>query len=131
MRQSARQILRLFMVAVLLSAGGLNAHAAAMAAFDAHEHGHHGLHDHAADHQHGAGLDADPCGSQGCDDEPASTGKPCAHLHGHCCTAYAVPAADCILKLAHDARAAVPAAVSHIPHGQLSSPLFRPPRAIA
>lgn len=119
------------MVAVVLAAGSLNGYAGALAAFDVHEHGSHGLHDHMAGHDHGdasdladAAHDQDRC----CDGDPAA--KLCTQMHVHCCCAYAVPAADLVLKLA-DEHATVAAAVSHMPHGQLASPLFRPPRAIA
>lgn len=128
------------MVAVAISASSMNGYAAVMAAFDTHAHGPHGLHSHPS-HDHGVGDHADPhdklahgdtCDTLGCEDEaPASSEQPCAHVHAHCCSAFAVSAGDCTLKLAHDARAAILVEDSHIPHGQLAVPLFRPPRAIA
>jgi hypothetical protein len=140
MRRLARQFLRLFMVAVAISASSLNGYSATLAAFDVHAHGGHGLHDHGVhshaadhDHDHGDALDVAaaaaaqaPC----CDDDPAAKGNLCTGMHAHCCCAYAVPTADLALKLGHE-RAPVAVAVSHIPHGQLAAPLFRPPRAIA
>lgn len=121
------------MVAVLLVAGSLNAYAVSLEAFDAHEHAGHGQHVHgpqddAAGHDHGdAPTLADAASGE--DHAPGNCGL-CKHMHAHSCCAYAVPATDLILKLAH-ARASVPVAVSHIPPGQLAAPLFRPPRAVA
>ncbi|MCC7251875.1 hypothetical protein [Hyphomicrobium sp.] len=131
MRRLARQVLHLLMVAVLLSAGSLNGYAAVLEAFHVHDHGGHGLHDHAADHEHtGNVLDVADATHDQDKDDPAAKGNLCAGVHVHCCCTYAVPAADLTLKLPHE-RTSVPAAASHIPHGQLASPLFRPPRAIA
>jgi hypothetical protein len=135
MRQLARQFLRLFMVAVAISASSLNGYAATLAAFDVHTHGGHGFHDHAVGHSHdhddhGDALDvADAAQDQDpASDGTGSKGNLCTGMHVHCCCPYAVPTADITLKLAHE-RASVPVVVSHIPHGQLASPLFRPPRA--
>lgn len=138
MRHLARQTLNVLMVAVLLAAGGLNGYGAALAAFDKHEHGVHGLHDHAphshaGDHDHGdtsdvANLnvaDATPSGG-----DPAADCGLCSHVHVHSCCVYAVPAADLGLKLGLT-RSAAPVAISHIPPGQLTTPLFRPPRVTA
>ncbi len=142
MRQLASQVLRFLIVAVALGASSMNGYASVMAAFDTHTHGPHGAHshpshDHGQDHQtvqagHGAhDQDQDnTCGPLGCE-EPASNDQPCTHLHMHCCTTFAVQAGECGLRLAAYVPAAVPVAVSLIPHGQLSSPLFRPPRAAA
>jgi hypothetical protein len=133
MRRLARHALHFLMVAVVLVAGGLNGYSAALAAFDVHEHGaagvhDHGLHDHAGDHDHGDAFEVADV-PQG-DGDPAASCGLCTHTHAHSCCAYAVPAADLTLKLAHE-RSSVRAATSHIPHGQLAAPLFRPPRAIA
>lgn len=121
------------MVAVVLAAGSLNGYAGALETFDVHEHGglglyDHGTHDHAADHDHDEDLDtADAAHNDG---DPASNCGLCTHTHAHCCCTYAVPATDLVLKLGNE-RASVLAAASHIPPGQLATPLFRPPRAIA
>lgn len=132
MRLLARQFLRLFVVAVAISVSGINSYAGVLAAFDMHEHGHHGLHDHPT-HDHGSALDVDHATlDQDHDDQdPASSEQPCTHVHAHCCSTVAVPATEFGLKSADFAPAAVPFANSHIPPGQLAAPLFRPPRASA
>lgn len=123
------------MVAVVLAAGSLNGYAAALASFDQHEHGMHGLHDHGA-HAHAghhddgdASSDVADATQKGGEDPYASCGM-CQHVHVHTCCAYGVPPADVTLKLTHE-RVSIPVAGSHIPPGQLATPLFRPPRAIA
>lgn len=132
MRLLARQFLRLFVVAVAISVSGVNSYAGVLAAFDTHAHGHHGLHSHPA-HDHGSALDMDHLAldqdQEQNDEDPASSEQPCTHAHVHCCSTFAVPAGDCGLKLAAFARTAVPIAVTHIPHGEIVSSLFRPPRA--
>lgn len=141
MRQLARQFLHVFMVAVAISASSLSGYAATLAAFDVHAHGGHGLHDHGSqdhaaghsyDHDHGDALDVADAAQDKApgSDDTTSKGNLCTGMHVHCCCPYAVPAADITLKLAHE-RASVPTVASHIPHGQLASPLFRPPRAVA
>ncbi|MGE0024074.1 MAG: hypothetical protein AB7S70_10650 [Hyphomicrobium sp.] len=140
MQRLVRKILHVLLFAVALSASAANGYAAALAAFDAHSHGPHGTHSHAAHQDHasyeradqplGGGdvgsFDSDQSGS-------ASTDEPCTQMHGHCCSslATAIPAGDCSLKVADRDRAAVPIAKSHVPPGQLGSPLFRPPRVLA
>ncbi len=117
------------MVAVALSASSLNGYAAVLAAFDTHAHGHHGVHSHPVhdhDDEHGLGVDH---AMQ--DEDPASSDQSCKHVHMHCCTSVAVAAADYALTDTAYARAVVPIADSHLPPGQISSPLFRPPRAVA
>lgn len=131
MRLLARQILRLAVVAVALSAASLNGYASVLAAFDTHAHGHHGTHSHPAHdqgHDHGDGLDA---GHAMQDEDPVSGDQPCKHVHMHCCSSVAVTIADFDLTDADYARIVVPVADSHLPPGQLASPLFRPPRAVA
>lgn len=131
MRLLARQFLRLFVLAVAISVSGINSYAGVLAAFDTHAHGHHGLHSHPAhDHDHGSTPDADHAtlDQDRNDEDPASSEQPCTHTHAHCCSTFAVAAGDCGLKLAVFARAAVPVAVTHIPHGEIVSSLFRPPR---
>jgi hypothetical protein len=126
-----RQILRVVMVAVALCASSLSGYMGVLAAFDVHAHGHHGVHVH--EHDHGTAFqvaqDHDDASQTG--DEQGSANHVCAHMHVSCCGSFAVPAADCGLKLAASARASMPFADSHIPHGQIASPLFRPPRAAA
>ncbi len=133
MRHLARQFLRFFLVAVAVSASGLNGYAAVMAAFDTHVHGPHALHEHPA-YDHGVTAHADHTAPDGqltlscaaaCDEQSS----PCEHMHAHACSSVAVTANECVVKFAHYARETVPVANSHLPHGQLSSPLFRPPRA--
>lgn len=130
MRQLARQLLNVLMVAVLLAAGGVSAYAAGLSAFEAHEHGVHEAHDHGL-HQHADSDTSAMAGAAGHDDaDPASQCSLCAQIHVHSCCSYAVPAADLALKLSPE-RMSVPVAASHIPAGQLASPLYRPPCAIA
>lgn len=132
MRQFARQILRVCLLTVAITASSLNGYAAALAAFDAHMHGDHGLHSHAAhDHDRGAGhdghVDTDPS-----DDGPVSSDDGvCKHMHVHCCSAFAVPAAECGLKLTDAGRPVVQRIVSPIPPGEGTASLFRPPRSTA
>ncbi|MBN8912387.1 MAG: hypothetical protein J0H65_10095 [Rhizobiales bacterium] len=131
MRLLARQILRLAVVAVALGAASLNGYASVLAAFDTHAHGAHDTHSHPAldqDHDHEHGLDA---GHAMHDEDPASSDQPCQHVHMHCCSSVAVAATGYNLAVADYARAIVPIADSHLPPGQLASPLFRPPRAVA
>jgi hypothetical protein len=138
MRHLARQFLCLLVVAVAMGASAMNGYAAVLSAFDIHAHGHHGVHSHPSHDDHGVddhGIDvhvdhADLDQDQQ-DSDPASTEQPCAHAHVHCCSSVAVPAGDCSLKLVVDTRETVLVADSHVPHGQLASPLFRPPRAVA
>ncbi len=127
MRLLARQILRLVVVAVALSAASLNGYASVLAAFDTHAHGHHGTHSHPAqDHEHG--LDA---GHAMQDEDPASSDQPCKHVHLHCCCSSVVmAAADVGFTIAAFTHVTVPVANSHVPPGQLASPLYRPPRAV-
>jgi len=126
------------MVAVVLGVSGLNGYAWVLAAFDVHEHGHHAPHSHApqspAAHDHD-GLDAESLYTaldQGQnEDDPASADHICAHVHAHCCGSFAVAAQDYALSVNVVTPSVVPVARSHIPPGELASPLFRPPRAIA
>jgi len=128
----ARQILRVVMVAVALSASSLSGYMGVLAAFDVHAHGHHGVHAHDfAHHDHGVVAEADAQGQPQTGDEQGSANHVCAHMHVNCCGSFAVPAAECGLKLAERTRVAGPVADSHIPPGQIASPLFRPPRASA
>lgn len=132
MRQLARQILRLAVVAVALSAASLNGYASVLAAFDTHAHGAHAVHSHPAqnqDHDHEYGLDAGHAAMQ--DEDPASGDQPCKHVHMHCCSTVAVAATGYNLVVTDYASAIAPIADSHLPPGQLASPLFRPPRALA
>lgn len=132
MHLSARHILRVALVAVALCASSLSGYMGVLAAFDLHAHGPHGVHTHASVHQHDGDVpvvqsvhDEDRSNS----DEPGSIDHVCVHMHVHCCGSFAVPAADCGLKITVQARSAVPAAHVAIPLGQLTSPLLRPPRA--
>ncbi len=134
MRQLARQVLRIVVVALALSASGLNGYAAVLAAFDAHAHGHgHGAAAHEVAHPgHGAdpgpGLHADqPIEDQ----DPASGDLPCKHVHMHCCSSVALAAADIGFTFLADAPTVLPVAAAHLPPGELAAPLFRPPRAAA
>jgi hypothetical protein len=132
MHALTRQFLRIFMVAVALSASSLSGYMGVLAAFDVHAHGHHGVHSHAHDHgvfEQVAQDHHDASQSDG--DEQNSANHVCAHMHVSCCGSFAVPAAECSLKLAGVVRDPVPFADSHVPHGQIASPLFRPPRASA
>jgi tryptophanyl-tRNA synthetase len=139
MRHLARHFLHVLLVAAAIGVSGANAYAGVLAAFDVHAHGAHGVHshpshdDHGHNHGHGGGqedhaaLDHDSNGRN-----PASTdSQPCTHVHVHCCSSFAVQAADITLTVGIHVRTIVPVADSHIPHGELASPLFRPPRAIA
>lgn len=141
MRQLARQVLNVFMMVVAISVAGLNGYASALAACPMHDHGS-GTHDHQAaswtadashdgDAQHGDGHGAGDV-AIGDDGPSAPPGEgSCNHVHLHCCATFAVEPAECGLKVAADTRASVPFADAHIPLGQLSSPLFRPPCAVA
>lgn len=129
MRHLARQVLNALMIAVLLAAGGVSAYAAGLAPFEADEHGVHAAHDHGL-HHHADGDASAMVGAAEHDDDPASQCSLCAQIHVHSCCSYAVPAADLALKLSPE-RMSVPVATSHIPAGQLASPLYRPPCAIA
>lgn len=148
MRQLARQALNLLMLVVAVSVAGLNGYASALAACPMHEHGgaaHVHVapdqvaidHDAAASaHEHGSELPvlhshaaADAATPDG--DQPASGDGPCTHVHLHCCATFAVTATDCGLTMAVHDRTAVPVGEAHILLGQISSPLFRPPRASA
>jgi len=132
MRQLAGQVLRIVVVALALSASGLNGYAAVLAAFDAHAHGHgHGAvahemghHDHGGDS--GPGLHADRAMQ---DEDPASGDLPCKHVHMHCCSIVALAAVDIGFTLVADVPAVLPVAAAHLPPGELAAPLFRPPRA--
>ncbi len=143
MRQLARQVLRIVVVALALSASGLNGYASVLAAFDAHAHGHghgavahemaHGSHGHAAHRGHdvdpGLGLHADRAMQ---DEDPASGDLPCCkHVHMHCCSIIALAAVDIGFTLVADAPTVLPVAAAHLPPGELAAPLFRPPRAAA
>lgn len=128
MRRLARQILRVVWIAVAVSAVSLNGYVAAMSAFAGahadHAHGHH---------HHGApsGVDhaaADPAPSH---DDPTSVGHGCEHMHVHCCSVVAVPAGECGLRLGHLVRPVVHRVTAHMPPGQGTSFLFRPPRPTA
>lgn len=132
MRLLARQFLRLLVVAAAISVSGINSYAGVLAAFDVHEHGHHGLHSHPA-HDNGSARDVDHATLDQDHDrqDPASSEQPCTHVHVHCCSTFAVAASECGLKSVTFAPAAIPFANSHIPPGQLAAPLFRPPRTSA
>lgn len=141
MSRLARQVLRVFMVVVAVGAGSLNGYLSSRAALEhARMHGHealHAAHDHAAA-AHGAHQAAAPvgghelaaCAPQSCD-TPDDTAHTCADMHVHCCSTYAVPAADCGLAPVRYAGAVLRIADSHIPPGEIAAPLFRPPRAAA
>lgn len=127
MRQTARHFLRIFMVAVAFAASGLSGYSAVQAAFDDHAHETHGLHSHAMHHDHGAAAaDHDGPGEPG-----GVADHTCEHMHVQCCSSIAVPASECGVKLGHQPRAKLRIAALHIPHGQLTSPLLRPPSATA
>lgn len=150
MRQLARQILHVFMLVVALSVAGVNGYASALASCPMHEHGG-AVHAHDANANDGASTHADhashdvpgqdvagtDCADAGADaaghsgDEPASGDAPCKHAHLHSCATFAVAAGDCGLSISAHARITVPVGEAHIPLGQLSSPLFRPPRDLA
>lgn len=138
---TTRQFLRFFMVAVALCASSLSGYSAVLEAFETHTHGLMGAHVHhandgvsvtAADH---AGHDhadqtADSCEGVSCE-EPAKSASHCAYMHTHCCASLAVPAGDCGFKLGFVPGSIQPERASHLPLGQLATPLFRPPRASA
>lgn len=135
MRHLARQFLHFLVVAAAIGISGANAYAGVLAAFDTHAHGAHGMHAHPSHddrgHDHGD-EDHAAVGQDSNDRSPASNDHlPCAHVHAHCCSSFAVQAVAITLTVRTDARAVVPIADSHVPHGELASPLFRPPRAIA
>lgn len=145
---TTRQFLRIFMVAVAVCANGLGGYSAVLEAFESHAHGPVGAHAHHAhtglqDGVESTSLEAShgtqdheqdrvaaACDGVGCE-EPKSAGHSCAYMHTHCCTTLAVQAGDCSLKLSHQALAVEPEREAHRPLGQLSTPLFRPPRASA
>lgn len=134
MRKLARQVLRIVVVALALSASGLNGYASVLAAFDAHAHGAHGPHIHSTlhDHDHGVDPGAGPHADHGMQDEdPASGDLPCKHVHMHCCSIIALAAVDIGFTLVADAPTVLPVAAAHLPPGELAAPLFRPPRAAA
>jgi hypothetical protein len=133
----ARHLIGIFMVAVALCASSLHGYSAVLEAFESHTHGPTGSHAH---HAGGASLEAshqaahdhdqdraDACEGAGCE-EPKSASH-CAYMHTHCCTTLAVQAGDCSLKLSYQPAAVEPERASLLPLGQLSNPLFRPPRA--
>lgn len=130
MRRLARQFLRIVWVAVAVGAASLNGYAAVLASFDGpahagHAHGHHHHHDHGTPSGGGhAGADPAPSG-----DEPASADHTCGHMHAHCCSVVALPAAECGLRLGHLTRPVVHRVTAHMPPGEGTSSLFRPPRA--
>jgi hypothetical protein len=148
MRHLARQALNVLMLVIAFSVSGMNGYASALAACPMHEHG--AAHVHATDSQNEIGNGAAPsvhdhgaeiavqhvhAGSDAATpdgDQPASGDGPCTHVHLHCCATFAVAAADYGLMIAvHDRAAAVPVGEAHVLLGQISSPLFRPPRASA
>ncbi len=132
MHLSARHILRVALVAVAICASSLSGYMGVLAAFDVHSHGHHGAHSHLPAHQHDADtFVAQPDDERSNADESGSVNHVCAHMHVHCCGSFAVPTADCGLKVTVQVEAAAPAIRVAIPLGQLTSPLFRPPRAAA
>ncbi|WP_291152840.1 hypothetical protein [Hyphomicrobium sp.] len=133
------------MLVVALSVAGVNGYASALASCPMHEHGG-AVHAHDANANDGASTHADhasqdvastDCADAGADtaghsgDEPASGDGPCKHAHLHSCATFAVAAGDCGLSISAHARITVPVGEAHIPLGQLSSPLFRPPRDLA
>lgn len=136
MRLSARQLLRFFMIVVAIGASSLNGYAAVLAAFDTHAHGHHGVHSHPAhdvdQHANAPGESQVLDVADSHDDGSEPDGQACKHVHAHCCCAsVVVPANVSTLAAFGYVRSSVPIADSAIPHGQLASPLYRPPRAIA
>lgn len=133
MHRSVRHILRIALVAVAICASSLSGYMGVLAAFDVHSHGPHGAHTHASVHQHDADVSvaqAAHAEDRSSSDESGSANHVCAHMHVQCCGSFAVPAADCGLKVTIQARATGPAPHVAIPLGQLTSPLFRPPRAV-
>jgi hypothetical protein len=129
MRLLARQILRFVVVAVALGTASLSGYASVLTAFDTHAHGHHGTHSHPAhDQDHERSFDA---GQAMQDEDPASDDQPCKHVHMHCCSSVAMAVADVDFTVATFAHVTAPVADSLLPLGQLSAPLYRPPRAFA
>lgn len=130
MRHVVRQFLRIFWIAVAVSAVSLNGYAAVLASFDAHAHAGH-VHDH--HHDHGTSSDADHAAADpaSSDDAPGSADHGCRHMHAHCCSAVALPAAECGLRLGHLTRPVVHRVTAHMPPGEGTASLFRPPRATA
>jgi hypothetical protein len=133
MRHLARQFLRLFLVVAAIGVSGVNGYAAVLSAFDIHAHGHHGAHSHPSHDEHGVDLHEDHAAIDQAqqDGDSSSTDQPCGHVHVHCCSSVAVATGEWTLALAVYTRAIAPIARSHLPPGQLASPLFRPPRVIA
>lgn len=131
MRLSAGYMLRALLVAVAVFASSASGYLATVAAYEDFMHGHAGVHVHHVAAV--AGSDAD-LQSGPADDDPSGTPYSddlCTQMHVHCCSTVALPAGDCTLKVAAFIPAAVPIVDSLIPHGQIASPLFRPPRVIA
>jgi hypothetical protein len=130
----ARQFLRIVLVAVAVSTSSLNAYASVLEAFDVHAHGGHGLHDHAA-HAHAvdaeAHADHGAAGPAHSHEEPSPGDRACEHMHAHCCSTFAMPAAEFGLKPGLLTRPVVRRVVSDIPPGEGVSTLFRPPCATA
>lgn len=133
MRLLARQFLRLLFVAAALGVSGVNGYAAVLSAFDIHAHGHHGAHSHPSHDEHGVDLNEGHAAVDQAqqDGDSSSTDQPCGHVHVHCCSSVAVATGGWTLALAVYTRAIAPIARSHVPPGQIASPLFRPPRAVA
>lgn len=128
MRQTARHFLRIFLVAVAFAGSGFSGYSAIQAAFDDHAHERHGFHSHAMHHDHGAAApDHDEPGDLGDVGDHTS----CEHMHVQCCGSIAVPASECGVKFGDQSRAKLRIAELYIPHGQLTSPLFRPPSDMA
>jgi hypothetical protein len=136
MRQLARQALTVFMLVIALSVASVNGYASALAACPMHEHGG-SVHTHAAQADvasddttaNGHAPSTDTAGHPG--DDPASGDSPCKHVQLHSCATFAVTAGDCELAILDHARTTVPVGEAHVLLGQISSPLFRPPRALA
>ena len=133
MRLLDRQFLCLLLVAAALCVSGVNGYAAVLSAFDIHAHGHHGAHSHPSNDEHGVDLHEDHTAIDQAqqDGDSSSTDQPCGHVHVHCCSSVAVATGEWTLGVAVYTRAIAPIARSHLPPGQLASPLFRPPRVIA
>jgi hypothetical protein len=138
MIRKTRQVLGFLMVAVALCASSLHGYSTVLEAFGTHAHGSVGAHAHHAEgmsfqvshvaHDHGLTQDlAGPCEGASC--EEPNTANHCAYMHTHCCISLAIPAGDCILKLSYQSRTVEPERAAHLPLGELSNPLFRPPRA--
>ena len=152
MRPTVRHALSVLIAAVAFAASALNGYASVLNAFDVHAHGPHGLHSHdlhdhglhdhglhdhwhepahdvgsdAHDHLHAVAADQSQDHGNAGPDEQA-----CKHVHAHCCAAFAVTVADGGVSVAVYSRAVLPVANSHLPPGQIASPLFRPPRLAA